>query len=42
MLDYLIGKKGYRKPLWVFGVVVFILVMIFELIDLFLEFLQSL
>jgi hypothetical protein len=23
MIDYLIGKKGHRQPLWVFFVVVF-------------------
>jgi len=42
MFNYLIGKKGHRQPLWVFGVVVFFIVMIFEFIDLFLELLQSL
>jgi len=34
MIDYLIGRKGYRKPLWVFCVITFFLVLVFEVIDL--------
>lgn len=34
MIDYLIGRKGHRQPLWVFFVVTFLIILIFEVIDL--------
>lgn len=37
MIDYLIGIKGHRKPLWVFCVIVFGVVCLFEVINIFMS-----
>jgi len=34
MIDYLIGKKGHRYPLWVIFVVTFFIILFCEVIDL--------